>query len=135
MDGKDGLFSARKALSLLDIDNNDMISKQEWVVFCRLSYELQKIHDIVSTFFQFVDTSGDGYIQVGEVNEALNYLGEPELNFEEMKTIGRIAHSPEEFEIREMTAFVSIETLKTLVKKYHNRPSLQRNKNNVMEEV
>ena len=135
MDGKDGLFSARKALSLLDIDNNDMISKQEWVVFCRLSYELQKIHDIVSTFFQFVDTSGDGYIQVGEVNEALNYLGEPELNFEEMKTIGRIAHSPEEFEILEMTAFVSIETLKTLVKKYHNRPSLQRNKNNVMEEV
>ncbi|GFH51733.1 hypothetical protein CTEN210_08209 [Chaetoceros tenuissimus] len=135
MNAKDGLFSARKALSLLDIDNNGMISKQEWVVFCRLSYELQKIHDIVSTFFQFVDTSGDRYIQVGEVNEALNYLGEPELNFGEMKTIGRIAHSPEEFEIREMTTFVSIETLKTLVKKYQNRPSSQRNKNDMMEEV
>ena len=67
-----------------------MISKQEWVVFCRLSYELQKIHDIVSTFVQCVDTSGDGYIKLKELNEALLYLSEPKLNFAEMKTIGRI---------------------------------------------
>lgn len=126
MNGKDGLFSAKKALSLMDFDNNNMILMQEWVVFCRLSYELQKIHDIVSTFFQFVNTSGDGYIKLKELNEALLYLSEPKLNFAEMKTIGRISHSPEEFEIREMTTFVSIETLKTLVKKYQDRPSSQR---------
>ncbi|GFH44038.1 hypothetical protein CTEN210_00512 [Chaetoceros tenuissimus] len=129
MTGKDGLSSAKRALSLMDFDNNNMFLREEWVVFCRLSYELQKIHDIVSTFFQFVDTNGDGHIHVEDLNQALSYLSEPKLNFAEMKVIGRIANRPEEFESREMTTFVSIETLKTLVKKFQNQQSSQRNSN------
>lgn len=122
-----GNKDAVQALTLMDIKNNGIISKQDFIVFCRNSYEMNKIYKIVSTFFQFVDNSGDGFISLDEMNHALKYLNEQALDFEELKLISRISRTPNQFEIDDMTTFVCFSTQKNLVEKYQNSASLINN--------
>jgi Ca2+-binding EF-hand superfamily protein len=119
-----GNKDAIQALILMDVQKNGIISKQDFIVFCRNSYEMHKIYKIVSTFFQFVDTSGDGFISLDEMNNALKYLNEQALDCEELKVISRISRTPNDFEIDDMTTFVCFSTQKNLVEKYRNSTSI-----------
>ncbi len=119
-----GNKDAVHALTLMDIKKNGIISKQDFIVFCRNSYEMNKIYKIVSTFFQFVDTSSDGFISLDEMNHALKYLNEQALDSEELKLISRISGTPNQFEIDDMTKLVCFSTQKNLVEKYQNSASL-----------
>ena len=119
-----GNKDAVHALTLMDIKKNGIISKQDFIVFCRNSYEMNKIYKIVSTFFQFIDTSSDGFISLDEMNHALKYLNEQALDSEELKLISRISGTPNQFEIDDMTKLVCFSTQKNLVEKYQNSASL-----------
>mmetsp|Transcript_8206 Transcript_8206/g.12601 ORF Transcript_8206/g.12601 Transcript_8206/m.12601 type:complete len:698 (-) Transcript_8206:82-2175(-) len=124
MSQEPGKSNALHALSLMDLDKTDSISQEEWLVFCRNCVELHKVRDILSRCFQFVDTSGDGHIQIDELNEALDYLDEPTLSEEERKTLGRISRYPNEFDNQEMITYVVLDTLKRLVQHYHESMSV-----------
>ncbi|KAL7547223.1 hypothetical protein ACHAWF_010546 [Thalassiosira exigua] len=118
-----GLAVAKEVLLLFDFDRNGSFELDEFKAFCEGSVELGKVHELLKNFFDFVDNNGDGAIQFEELDQALDYLGEPGLTEEERKIIARVSKSPDEFQIEDMVIFVSAETMKKVLRDFLNSGS------------
>jgi len=121
LDDKEGLHFVGLVFGLLDLDMSGALDFKEFAAFCAVSIALQDIHHRIARFADFVDDNDNSFVDLDEIDLALEYLGEDHLSPSDREALASLmgGNEVEEFSVLELTNLITVDRITSLVKDYH----------------
>jgi len=121
LDDKEGLHFVGLVFGLLDLDMSGALDFKEFAAFCAVSIALQDIHHQIARFADFVDDNHNLFVDLDEIDLALEYLGEDHLSPSDREALASLmgGNEDEEFSVLELTNLITVAKITSLVEDYH----------------